>query len=54
MLLIGIFEFGRVLFYWSTASEAVRRAAVHVRRECGRRREAGERAAAAAVERTCR
>ena len=24
MLLIGIFEFGRVLFYWSTASEAVR------------------------------
>ncbi|AKM04998.1 MULTISPECIES: TadE/TadG family type IV pilus assembly protein [Burkholderia cepacia complex] len=24
MLLIGIFEFGRVLFYWNTASEAVR------------------------------
>lgn len=24
MLLLGIFEFGRVLFYWNTASEAVR------------------------------
>ncbi|WGY72956.1 pilus assembly protein [Burkholderia cepacia] len=24
MLLVGIFEFGRVLFYWNTASEAVR------------------------------
>ncbi|WP_175775015.1 TadE/TadG family type IV pilus assembly protein [Burkholderia anthina] len=24
MLLVGIFEFGRVLFYWGTASEAVR------------------------------
>ncbi|KAB0636605.1 TadE/TadG family type IV pilus assembly protein [Burkholderia latens] len=24
MLLIGIFEFGRVLFYWNTASEAMR------------------------------
>ncbi|MGN7979981.1 TadE/TadG family type IV pilus assembly protein [Burkholderia sp. 22313] len=24
MLLIGIFEFGRVLFYWNTASEAIR------------------------------
>lgn len=24
MLLIGIFEFGRVLFYWGTASEALR------------------------------
>ncbi|UEP52407.1 pilus assembly protein [Burkholderia ambifaria] len=24
MLLIGIFEFGRVMFYWNTASEAIR------------------------------
>ncbi|AOI61725.1 pilus assembly protein TadG [Burkholderia diffusa] len=24
MLLIGIFEFGRVLFYWNTATEAIR------------------------------
>jgi len=24
MLMIGIFEFGRVLFYWNTASEALR------------------------------
>ncbi|WP_269504981.1 TadE/TadG family type IV pilus assembly protein [Burkholderia sp. IMCC1007] len=24
MLLIGVFEFGRVLFYWNTASEALR------------------------------
>ncbi|WP_175734521.1 TadE/TadG family type IV pilus assembly protein [Burkholderia ambifaria] len=24
MLLIGVFEFGRVLFYWNTASEAIR------------------------------
>ena len=31
MLLIGIFEFGRVLFYWSTASEAVR---LRARRWC--------------------
>ncbi|WP_321807509.1 TadE/TadG family type IV pilus assembly protein [Burkholderia sp. BCC1993] len=24
MLLIGVFEFGRVLFYWNTATEAIR------------------------------
>ncbi|MDN7908500.1 TadE/TadG family type IV pilus assembly protein [Burkholderia diffusa] len=24
MLLIGVFEFGRVLFYWNTAAEAIR------------------------------